>query len=1142
MATQASIDAVQKAYIAFYGRPADPTGLTYWADKLDQDGGSFDSLIDAFGNSAEATSLYGSLDSVAKVNALYNQILGRDADVDGLTYYANKLTSGEFSAASIAQRIFDGATGDDATVLVNKLAVAKAFTAALDTAAEIINYAGDASAASARTMLDTVTATTDTATFDVDTTISGLEGVANPGSTFTLTTSIDAVSGAAGDDVISGYVGASGTYTVGDNIMGNSGSDTLNLIDAGSATSVGLVSMDGVETVNVRMISAGTTVLNANDWSGVATLSNVSSVAESTLTVSGVEVSTDITASMNGDINIQYRDVATGHAATMSLVNAGSDSTATSLGSASGNALATVDLDKENAGLLGSVSVDLSGTNFAALEFGAGATAATLTGNGTSYLQTDDTLTSFDASAVTGNTDVTFNGASNITVTMGSGDDKVRLGSNLSNSDSVDGGDGSDTVFAQVNGFSRSLNTTNVETATLTFGANAGGTVNATGSTVTTVNVFASGTTNDANIAGLDAGTINLVDDTIDAVTVGYQSGSVTMNVGSASGTVAVGAITVSGADTFSLVGNGGTAGAGSVGAVDVQGATTVSVATNGTESDISGITDFSAAAATSFTVTSQNSGAITFTSAMGVATALETVSISAVGSGAGVTMGALFDGGVASSISQITLAATDADITVGAITLGNGGVTAAATDLTLTLNAGADANVGTTAMDIASTGDINITIDIDADAASADVTVGDVDMTAGTAGTGQLLTIDAFTIGTAGTVELVEEAVFTGSGSQVVVGDVTVGKDATFTIFGSGGFSAANIEAVDVSKITVNVGASGNAFIGGATGSQMMLSSGGAFGGIEATIANAGTAVVGTVAASSVGAITVDVDGEGAFMMGAIDASGGTVDDITLNVEASGSAMFNTINASAIGSITVSGAGVVGGLDLSSAGSVGTIDTTGQVSGASFTINLDGLAAAAEINLGVGTNSVTSGGGNDVITLTAGRTAVAGNDTIVYTASGQGNDNIINFIAGAAASGGDQIDLDQSALGAAGIQAGNGSAAGSVAIQDLEGGATSMAATTTVLRYTTAIASETDLISAMKGDITLAASASAASFLELWSDGNGDTYVSVVDYASKGASHELTLGSASAMSVTTLATLDGITPGAIVAANLDFI
>jgi hypothetical protein len=214
---------------------------------------------------------------------------------------------------------------------------------------------------------------------------------------------------------------------------------------------------------------------------------------------------------------------------------------------------------------LGSVSVDLSGTNFAALEFGAGATAATLTGNGTSYLQTDDTLTSFDASAVTGNTDVTFNGASNITVTMGSGDDKVRLGSNLSNSDSVDGGDGSDTVFAQVNGFSRSLNTTNVETATLTFGANAGGTVNATGSTVTTVNVFASGTTNDANIAGLDAGTINLVDDTIDAVTVGYQSGSVTMNVGSASGTVAVGAITVSGADTFSLVGNGGSAGAGSV-------------------------------------------------------------------------------------------------------------------------------------------------------------------------------------------------------------------------------------------------------------------------------------------------------------------------------------------------------------------------------------------------------------------------------------------------------------------------------------------------------------------------------------------------------------------------------------------------
>ena len=130
MAT-AYTDQVQKVYIAYYGRAADPVGLAYWAAKVETDG--LDGIMASFGASAEATTLYGSLTNTAKVNALYQQSFGRDADFAGLMYYAGQLTAGTMTAATIAQNIFDGASGADATILANKLVVAKAYTCLLYT-------------------------------------------------------------------------------------------------------------------------------------------------------------------------------------------------------------------------------------------------------------------------------------------------------------------------------------------------------------------------------------------------------------------------------------------------------------------------------------------------------------------------------------------------------------------------------------------------------------------------------------------------------------------------------------------------------------------------------------------------------------------------------------------------------------------------------------------------------------------------------------------------------------------------------------------------------------------------------------------------------------------------------------------------
>jgi hypothetical protein len=167
-------DTVQKVFIAYYGRAADPVGLAYWEAQLESSGGNLASIMNSFGNSLEATTLFGSLNSTAKINMLYQQMFGRDADFAGSMYYSQKLTAGTMTAASIAQNVLDGASGTDSTIITNKLAVAKAFTTAIDTATEIASYAGDVAAAAVRTMLSTVNETTLSAYFDVATTIDGL--------------------------------------------------------------------------------------------------------------------------------------------------------------------------------------------------------------------------------------------------------------------------------------------------------------------------------------------------------------------------------------------------------------------------------------------------------------------------------------------------------------------------------------------------------------------------------------------------------------------------------------------------------------------------------------------------------------------------------------------------------------------------------------------------------------------------------------------------------------------------------------------------------------------------------------------------------------------------------------------------------
>jgi hypothetical protein len=48
MAAADYMDQVQKLYIAYFGRPADPTGLNYWASQVNAAGGNMVVAIAGF--------------------------------------------------------------------------------------------------------------------------------------------------------------------------------------------------------------------------------------------------------------------------------------------------------------------------------------------------------------------------------------------------------------------------------------------------------------------------------------------------------------------------------------------------------------------------------------------------------------------------------------------------------------------------------------------------------------------------------------------------------------------------------------------------------------------------------------------------------------------------------------------------------------------------------------------------------------------------------------------------------------------------------------------------------------------------------------------------------------------------------------
>ncbi len=979
-------------------------------------------------------------------------------------------------------------------------------------------------------------------------------GTTTTGGTFTLTTSVDSPTATSGNDTITGLIGVSGTFNVGDYIDGGAGTDTLslNMMSGGQAP---FVTLRNVENINLRLLEAGpgsALALNAQDWSGVTTLSFDNSLDETAIRVSGLSTTPTISVKNEVDVNLDYVGLTSGtDAVTVALTSAGSGGgTAESLASAG---VADIDVDLDNAGLIDTMSVTLAtGTNYATLEAGADLRTLNIGGAGNAYLSTDDTITALNASTASGNLDITLSGVSDVTVTGGAGNDTIRLGTTLSNNDSVNGGAGTDTVTVSVAGFNRNLNTTNVESATVTFTEAAGGTLNASAST-TTAYTLAAGTA--GNVAALEAvangTTITLNDDDIGNVTLDYASGaaSTTLNLGSVSGTVGVGTLAITDVAnvTINAVGVSGTVG-GSIGTASFDSdLKSLTIATSGGEADLAIGTDngdMDVGGATSLTVTSNGSAGITFNNVDLAGSTLASVTINARGTDAAdITVGDVSG----SAITSIVLNATSgADVTVGTVDLGNNSTAGAAQNITISITQGANSDVTVGAITVTSQGTTTINV-------ASNGTGGDLDVAAIVLDRAQNVTADSAPLNLAfGAVSVGASATYAinsidaqnaGTGAQITFGAVTVGENADWS---AGPISATATVNVDVSSVTLTVGSGASADLGAIT------TTAGEVGAVSLTLLGSdASAEFGAVAASAIGAYSI-VAGSGAgadfgniaaFSGG--NASQGRVGAIAIAGVDGADVTFGTINASAVGAISVSGAlnVTIGTITTTT---LGEVNATGLGASGAFTIDLSGVSNSIEIKLGAGANTITSGDGNDVITLLGGRTAASGNDKIRFVSANGGVDNIINFIGGATASGGDQIELDVSEF-ATGIFAGDGSAiaAASDAVFSTGSGA-AFTFDDNVILLTTAYASLTAMVTDLQADGTLAsalADAASANYLVVWTDGS-DTYVSLanVEGGSTGANTTLTLASASAVAITTLAQISGVSPGALVAANFDFV
>lgn len=135
---------IQKLYVAYFSRPADPAGLAFWTTQMQTNPNFYQAISAAFSTSAEYKAAYAGMSNAQVVSAVYQHLFGRPAEQAGVDWWAQKLDAHTISVDNVVTAIAAGAQSTDLFAYNAKVAAAAAFTQHLDTAAEKQAYSGDA--------------------------------------------------------------------------------------------------------------------------------------------------------------------------------------------------------------------------------------------------------------------------------------------------------------------------------------------------------------------------------------------------------------------------------------------------------------------------------------------------------------------------------------------------------------------------------------------------------------------------------------------------------------------------------------------------------------------------------------------------------------------------------------------------------------------------------------------------------------------------------------------------------------------------------------------------------------------------------------------------------------------------------------